>query len=63
MSVPTATTGCVPITISSSGVISEPPPIPVSPTRMPTPNPKTMISGSMAASQNSTDPIEFLSFT
>ena len=50
------------MTISSSGVISEPPPIPVSPTRMPTPNPKTMISGSMAASQNSTDPIDFLSF-
>src|SRR3712207_3276672 len=31
----------------SSGVISEPPPMPVSPTRIPTPSPKTMTSGSM----------------
>jgi hypothetical protein len=49
MSVPIATTGCVPITISSSGVISEPPPIPVSPTSTPTPRPNTMTSGSMGA--------------
>src|SRR5215207_5317928 len=47
MSVPTATCGCVPMKISSSGVISEPPPIPVSPTSTPTPTPKTMTSGSM----------------
>src|SRR5437899_2227164 len=30
----------------SSGVIMEPPPMPVSPMRMPTPSPKAMISGS-----------------
>src|SRR5918998_5937504 len=49
MSVPTATCGCVPMKISSSGVINEPPPIPVSPTSTPTPSPNTMITGSMAA--------------
>jgi len=47
MSVPTATCGCVPMKISSSGVISEPPPMPVSPTRIPTPTPNTMTSGSI----------------
>src|SRR4051795_1535638 len=45
-SVPTATTGLVPITTIRRGVISEPPPMPVSPTSMPTPNPNRTISGS-----------------
>src|SRR5436190_19261610 len=50
MSVPTATTGWVPMTSTSSGVISEPPPIPVSPTSTPTPRPNATISGSTAVS-------------
>src|SRR3954453_20880981 len=50
MSVPTATIGWVPMNNSSSGVISDPPPIPVSPMRTPTPRPKTTISGSTNAS-------------
>src|SRR3954470_4309203 len=33
----------------SSGVISEPPPMPVIPTSMPTPKPKRMIAGSIAS--------------
>src|SRR3954452_10316963 len=45
-SVPTATTGLVPIATIRRGVISEPPPMPVSPTSMPTPNPNRTISGS-----------------
>src|SRR3954465_11416972 len=45
-SVPTATTGLVPITTIRSGVMSEPPPMPVSPTSMPTPSPNRTISGS-----------------
>src|SRR3712207_6763703 len=45
-SLPTATTGLTPKTTTSSGVISEPPPIPVSPTSVPTPNPKRTMSGS-----------------
>src|SRR5918994_4874758 len=61
MSVPIATTGCVPITISSSGVISDPPPIPVRPTRIPTPWPKTMISGSIRA-RSSTEPVDNVDF-
>jgi hypothetical protein len=47
MSVPTATIGFVPMKMTSSGVMSDPPPIPVRPTRMPTPSPKAMTSGSM----------------
>src|SRR3954469_21837637 len=47
-SVPIATVGLMPATMMSSGVISEPPPIPVSPMRMPTPSPNTMTSGSMS---------------
>src|SRR3954451_3399190 len=43
-----ATVGLMPATMISSGVISEPPPIPVSPMRMPTPSPKTITSGSMS---------------
>src|SRR3954452_19653308 len=50
MSVPTATIGLVPMTSTSSGVISEPPPIPVRPMRTPTPRPKTTISGSTGTS-------------
>src|SRR3954447_13523963 len=38
----------MPNTRISSGVISEPPPIPVVPTRMPTPKPKTISQGSMS---------------
>src|SRR3954471_10042019 len=45
-SVPTAVTGLMPNTIISSGVISDPPPMPVRPTSVPTPNPNTTISGS-----------------
>src|SRR3712207_4224004 len=36
--------------MSSSGVIREPPPTPVRPTRTPTPRPKAMTSGSTEAS-------------
>src|SRR3954469_18503490 len=45
-SVPTAVTGLIPKTMISSGVIRDPPPMPVSPTSVPTPNPNTTISGS-----------------
>src|ERR1700748_1920638 len=38
----------MPNTRISSGVISEPPPIPVVPTRIPTPKPKTISQGSMS---------------
>src|SRR3954454_10860995 len=38
----------MPATVMSSGVITEPQPIPVSPIRIPTPSPKTMTSGSMS---------------
>src|SRR3954447_24542198 len=37
--------------MSSSGVISEPPPTPVSPTRMPTPSPNRMMTGSTVRSE------------
>src|SRR3954470_19045721 len=37
-----ATLGLMPARMISSGVISEPPPIPVSPIRIPTPSPKRM---------------------
>src|SRR5688500_18268552 len=47
MSVPIAVVGLTPKTRTSSGVISDPPPIPVSPTRKPTPKPKKTIAGSM----------------
>src|SRR5687768_18356939 len=40
-------TGWMPAKITSSGVISDPPPMPVMPTRIPTPSPNTTISGSM----------------
>src|SRR5690242_19927702 len=38
----------MPNTRISSGVISDPPPIPVVPTRMPTPSPKTISQGSIS---------------
>src|SRR5205807_2990819 len=41
-----AITGLMPANRISSGVIREPPPMPVVPTRMPTPRPKTTIIGS-----------------
>jgi hypothetical protein len=46
-SVPIAVTGFTPNTRISSGVISEPPPMPVIPTKMPTPSPNRMMSGSI----------------
>src|SRR5919108_3554356 len=49
MSDPTAVTGEVPTTRIRSGVISEPPPMPVIPTMRPTPRPKMIRSGSMLA--------------
>src|SRR3712207_6095070 len=39
--------------MSSSGVIRDPPPIPVMPTRMPTQKPKTMMTGSMRVERGS----------
>src|SRR5436309_9050193 len=41
-----ATTGLLPTTRMSSGVMSDPPPIPVRPMSTPTPSPKTITSGS-----------------
>src|SRR5687767_4317842 len=46
MSVPIAVTGLIPKTRISSGVIRLPPPMPVRPTRKPTPTPKKTIAGS-----------------
>src|SRR3954453_15523870 len=46
-----ATVGLMPATTISSGVISDPPPIPVSPIRIPTPSPKRMTTPSTAAGQ------------
>src|SRR5262245_22010843 len=47
MSVPIAVVGLMPKISTSSGVMIEPPPMPVRPTRKPTPKPKRMIAGSM----------------
>src|SRR5215204_1016756 len=47
MSVPIAVVGLIPNSRTSSGVIRDPPPIPVMPTRNPTPKPKKTIAGSM----------------
>src|SRR3954453_15413201 len=44
-----ATVGLIPATTISSGVISDPPPIPVSPIRIPTPSPKRMAAPSTAS--------------
>src|SRR3982750_1760191 len=41
-------TGGTPAKRTSSGVMSEPPPIPVRPMRMPTPKPKAMTMGSIS---------------
>src|SRR6478752_10596887 len=51
MSVPIAVVGCVLKMRMSSGVISEPPPMPVMPTRTPMPKPKRTIAGSIIASR------------
>src|SRR3954451_17480504 len=47
MSVPIAVVGWIPKTRISSGVISDPPPMPVMPTRTPMPRPNRMIAGSI----------------
>src|SRR3954454_16528187 len=47
MSVPIAVVGLTPKRRTSSGVIREPPPMPVMPTRNPTPKPKKTILGSI----------------
>src|SRR5512132_1500950 len=47
MSVPIAVVGLTPKRRTSRGVIREPPPIPVMPTRKPTPKPKKTILGSI----------------
>src|SRR5215813_12885727 len=51
MSVPIAVVGWMPKIRISSGVISEPPPMPVMPTSTPIPNPKRTIAGSMLCSR------------
>src|SRR3954452_3998991 len=53
MSVPIAVVGWIPKMRISSGVISEPPPMPVIPTSTPMPNPKRTIAGSIARSCSS----------
>src|SRR5215211_6650005 len=52
MSVPIAVVGEIPKIRISSGVISEPPPMPVAPTSTPTPSPKRTIAGSIRWSWN-----------
>src|SRR5436190_7911464 len=47
MSVPTAVTGWIPKTRIRSGVISEPPPMPVMPTSRPMPKPNMTMMGSI----------------
>src|ERR1700710_2690451 len=49
MSVPIAVVGWIPKIRISSGVISDPPPMPVMPTSTPMPNPKRTIAGSMGS--------------
>src|ERR1700750_1359297 len=49
MSVPIAVVGWIPKMRISSGVISEPPPMPVIPTSTPMPNPKRTIAGSIGS--------------
>src|SRR5882672_11994257 len=49
MSVPIAVVGWIPKIRISSGVINEPPPMPVIPTSTPMPNPKRTIAGSMVS--------------
>jgi hypothetical protein len=46
--VPTAVAGCTPNSKMSIGVMSDPPPIPVIPTRTPTKNPDSTYKGSTA---------------
>jgi hypothetical protein len=47
--VPTAVAGWIPNSRIRSGVMSEPPPTPVMPTRRPTPNPDSEYSGSITS--------------
>src|SRR5690242_12289334 len=51
-----ATVGWMPANRISSGVMSEPPPMPVNPMRMPTPRPKTMTSGSTPSASGDVQP-------
>jgi hypothetical protein len=51
-SVPTAVVACTPNSRTRIGVISEPPPIPLSPTSMPTTKPDTTKSGLIAANRS-----------
>src|SRR6187455_2831883 len=55
MSVPIAVVGWIPKIRISSGVISDPPPMPVIPTSTPMPNPKRTIAGSMISSCSALD--------
>ena len=50
---PTAVAGCTPNSRISSGVINEPPPIPVIPTSRPTQKPDSEYSGSIGAKESS----------
>src|SRR5512144_2875418 len=52
MSVPIAVVGLIPKISTSRGVIREPPPMPVMPTRKPTPKPKKTIAGSMGSRES-----------
>src|SRR3954454_13093203 len=61
MSVPIAVVGWMPKMRISSGVISEPPPMPVIPTSTPMPNPKRTIAGSMVRSCSSA-PVQISTF-
>src|SRR4051812_11041319 len=61
MSVPIAVVGWIPKMRISSGVISEPPPMPVIPTSTPMPNPKRTIAGSMVSSCSSA-PVQISTF-
>src|SRR4051794_37662941 len=59
MSVPIAVVGWMPKMRISSGVISEPPPMPVIPTSTPMPNPKRTIAGSIDRSCSALTDFDF----
>src|SRR6478735_9987849 len=59
MSVPIAVVGWIPKMRISSGVISEPPPMPVIPTSTPMPNPKRTIAGSIGCSCSAQVDLDF----